>query len=107
MRESSQPKSNEHRSLSLVSGLVFLFSFVVYLFFDKLRTISSLIDGFGEYAFLFVLVPVIIPMLALVRLIRLRVCEDRVIPFFDGWFVHLLILVPYVIAFIIAVARSQ
>ena len=47
-----------------------------------------------------VFVPTLLPCFAFVRLIRLRLLEKRRIPFFDGWFVHLAILVPYAVVFV-------
>lgn len=90
----------EHRVLSLASSSVFLLSFCAFLYAFANRTSSSLSAFVAEYGVPLVFVPTLLPCFALVRLIRLRLLEKRRIPFFDGWFVHLAILMPYAVVFV-------
>lgn len=90
-------RRNEYRVLSLASSWILVLTFAVYLYVVTNVTSSSAIDLLGEHSILLLFVPALLPCFALVRLIRMRVLEKIYIPFFDGWFIHLIILLPYVI----------
>ena len=84
--------------LSLASSVVFLAS-VAFLILSPIREWGTP----PVVVFLAIFVPVVLPVASLVILARRRFLQKENIPFFDGWFIHLVILVPYVWA---AVGRS-
>ena len=88
--------------LSLSSSAVFLLSFAVTIYAFTDRTKSPLFSFLVEHWIPLVFVPALLPCLALVRLAHLRFLRQSDIPFFDGWFIHLAILLPYVLLLAIA-----
>ncbi len=61
------------------------------------QSISRFFAFIAEHGLPLVFVPALLPIYALVRLARLSFLDKCHIPFLDGWFIHLAILLPYAI----------
>ena len=90
-------RNSEYRVLSLASSSVFLLTIAVYLYGVTNLTTSPIISFLTEPWLALLFVPALLPCVALLRLIYLRFLRKFGVPFFDGWFIHLIILLPYVI----------
>ena len=88
---------SEHRVLSLASSLVFLLSFALSFYAVAGLPPSPFFSFLTEHWIPLIFVPVLVPCIALARLFHLRFVKKMDIPFFDGWFIHLVILLPYAI----------
>jgi len=87
---------SEYRVLSLASSWVFLASFALFVFATT-QTLNPLGSILSDYQCPLIILPTILPCFSLLRLVRLRLASKVHIPFFDGWFIHIVILTPYVI----------
>ncbi len=87
----------EARLLSLASSVVFLGVFTIFIFFLLTALPDALIQFIERNRFLLLIVPLVMPIAAIVRLANLWLSRDLRMPFIDGWLVHLLILIPYMI----------
>ena len=89
--------TSEYRLLSLAASWVFLLSFAGLYAVTKWAT-SPLSSFLIEHGIPLLLVPAaVLPSFALLRLTYLGFTKKSYAPFFDGWFIHLVILTPYVI----------
>ena len=86
--------------LSLASSSIFLLIIVVFFFTITNQTTSPLFAFIARHGGPLLFVPVLLPCFALVRLARLRFLRKSRVPFFDGWFIHLAILLPYAIVLV-------
>ena len=91
------PQMEEHRVLSLASSSVFLLTVVVFTLTVVYQGTNPLFTILARHGAPLLLVPVLLPCFSLTRLVRNRLLRRRRVPFFDGWFIHLFILLPYVI----------
>ena len=88
---------SEHRVLSLASSLVFLLSFALSFYAVASLPPSPFFSFLTEHWNPLIFVPMLVPFIALLRLFHLRFVRKTDIPFLDGWFIHLIILLPYAI----------
>ena len=91
------PRMEEHRVFSLASSSVFLLTFVACILTAVYEGTNPFFTFLARHGAPLLLVPVLLPCFSLTRLARNRLLRRRRAPFFDGWFIHLFILLPYVI----------
>ncbi len=89
-----QPTS-EFRVLSLASSSIFLLSFAAALYAIANSGTSPLLSSLAEYWVPLLFVPATLPLFALFRLPYLQFVRKTHIPFVDGWFIHLAIVLLY------------